>query len=248
MKKRSTFRRDDPAYQLFMLSLCLLALVSLAAQSTLKIDEESRSILQYADTGVCLIFFMDFLSCLYRAENRWRYMTTWGWVDLASSIPVIDVARWGRAARVARIFRVLRGVRATKLLARLVLQRRAENTFLAATLVAILLVVVSSISVLHFESSAGEANVKTAEDALWWAFATITTVGYGDRYPVTSEGRFVAAILMAAGVALFGTFSAFLAKWFLESATEEENQELKALRHEVAALREAIERQQTVVR
>jgi len=126
----------------------------------------------------------------------------------------------------------------------MVLERRAENTFLAATLVAILLIVVSSISVLHFEAVA-DANIKTAEDAIWWAFATITTVGYGDRYPVTLEGRFVAVVLMSAGVALFGTFSGFLAAWFLQSDRTEKS-EIAGLKEEIAALRAAVERQHRI--
>ena len=179
--------------------------------------------------------------CLWRAPSRTRYFFTWGWLDLVSCIPTVGIARWGRAARVLRIVRVLRGLRASKLIAQLVLDRRAESTFLAVSLVAMLLpVVVSSISILHFESGA-EANIKTAEDSLWWAFATITTVGYGDRYPVTSEGRFVAVMLMCAGVGLFGTFSGFLAAWFLSPVAEEEGNELRDLRGEVSALRVAVE-------
>lgn len=80
----------------------------------------------------------------------------------------------------------------------------------------------------------------TAGDALWWAVATITTVGYDDRYPITGEGGLVALILMSAGVGLFGTFSAFLAAWFL-ARDESEESALRALRVEVAALRTAIE-------
>jgi len=234
-------RPMSPSYQFFMLVLCLYALGALAAQTTIRLEPETRSILDYADFAVCALFLVDFGVSLVRAPDRWRYFFTWGWLDLLSSIPTFDVARWGRAARVLRVFRVLRGLRATKILATLVLRRRAESTFLAATLVALLLIIFTSIAVLHFESDP-ESNIKTADDAIWWAFATITTVGYGDRFPVTGEGRFTAAILMAAGVGLFGTFSGFLAAWFLGSAAEDQGGDLAALRAEVAALREAVER------
>jgi voltage-gated potassium channel len=76
--------------------------------------------------------------------------------------------------------------------------KRTESAFLAVALVAILLLIGSSISILQVET-APESNIKTADDALWWALSTITTVGYGDRYPVTPEGRFVAGLLMCAG-------------------------------------------------
>jgi voltage-gated potassium channel len=233
-------RLDSPGYQVFMLVLCLFALGALAAQTAIRLEPQTRGILAYADYAVCAVFFVDFVISLWRAPDRRRYLVTWGWLDLLSSIPTVDVARWGRAARVLRVFRVLRGLRATRLLATLVLRKRAQNTALAVSLIALLLVVFCSIAVLHVETEA-DSNIKTAEDAIWWAFATITTVGYGDRYPVTSEGRLIAAILMCAGVGLFGTFSGYLAAWFMgPQATSDEpdvKAELVALRQELAAIR-----------
>jgi voltage-gated potassium channel len=224
-----------------MLVLCVCTIFTLAAEATLKLDAQSRLVLQYADTGICGLFFFDFLLSLRRAVDRWRYFRTWGWLDLASSIPAFHLARWGRAARIVRIIRVLRGVRAAKILGQLALARKAESAFLAATLAAFLLLVVASISVLQFEV-AENSNIHTAEDALWWAITTVTTVGYGDLYPVTTEGRFVAAVLMCAGVGLFGTFSGFLAAWFLAPEAKQEKRDIDELREEVRQLRLTIER------
>ncbi len=228
-------------YQLFMLALCVYVLVALAAEAILQPDAETRQLLQYADTAICAVFLLDFVLCLYRAEDRWRYLYTWGWLDLLSSIPTVGVARWGRAARVARIFRVLRGVRATKSLAGVALARRAESAFLAASLIAILMLIVAGVLILQVETAA-QSNIRTAEDALWWALSTITTVGYGDRYPVTTEGRLVAALLMCAGVGLFGMFSGFLAAWFVAPATQQERGELDALKEEVHQLKVMLEK------
>lgn len=234
-------RTESIQYQLFMLALCVYVLVALVAETVLRPDAETRLLLQYADAGICVVFLVDFLVCLYRAEDRWRYLYTWGWLDLASSIPTIGIARWGRAARAVRIFRVLRGVRATKILGSFALAKRAESTFLAAGLIAILLLIGAGISILQVETAL-ESNIRTAEDALWWALSTVTTVGYGDRYPVTTEGRFIGALLMCAGVGLFGMFSGFLAAWFVAPATKEERGELDALKEEVRQLRVTLEK------
>lgn len=223
-----------------MLALCVLTIVGLGAEATFKLDPQSRLILEYADTTVCVLFFLDFLLSLYRAESRWRYFRTWGWLDLASSIPAFHLARWGRAARVVRIVRVLRGIRAARILGQLALARKVESTFLAASLVGLLLVVMGSLSVLQFETADG-SNIRTAEDALWWSISTMTTVGYGDRFPVTSEGRLVAVVLMCAGVGLFGMFSGFLAAWFVAPATKGEDREMEALKQEVRQLRLVLE-------
>lgn len=234
-------RSASPGYQIFMLALCLYALGALAAQSVIRLSPGTRVILDYADYGVCAIFLVDFLMSLLFAPSRWRYLRTWGWLDLLSSIPTIDIARWGRLGRVLRVLRVLRGLKATKLLATVIARRRAENTFLTASLVALLLIVFCSVAVLHFETDP-ESNITSPDDALWWAFATITTVGYGDRFPVTSEGRMVATVLMAAGVGLFGTFSGFLAAWFLGPGAEESPEnDLGGLRQEISALRAELE-------
>lgn len=77
------------------------------------------------------------------------------------------------------------------------------------------MLIFGSISILQVET-VPESNIKTAGDAIWWAFVTITTVGYGDRFPVTSAGRIIAAFLMITGVALFGTFTGFVAAWFMD--------------------------------
>ena len=139
-----------------------------------------------------------------------------------------------------RIFRVLRGVRATKLVASILIDRRAESAFLAAALVSLLLIVISSIAVLQFES-VPDANIKVAADALWWSVVTITTVGYGDKYPVTPEGRIVAGVLMTAGVGLFGIISGFVAAWFLAPRSKQQRSEIDALRLEIQALHKLVQ-------
>lgn len=225
-------------YQIFILILSVFALISLGLLSTVSVEHSTRTILGYADNAVCALFFADFLYCLATAEKRWKYFRTWGWIDLLSSIPMFDISRWGRLTRVFRIFRVIRGFKATKILATLALERRAHNTILAASLVALLLLTFSSMAILQFES-VPEANIKTAEDAVWWAMTTITTVGYGDRFPVTTEGRMVAMFLMCAGVGLFGILSGFLASWFLAPNSGAASAEVISLRKEIAELKAA---------
>lgn len=233
--------RTMPLYQLFMLALCILALGGIVAQNAFRQDPEIEAVLDVADLLICTAFGIDFLVSLWTAPNRMRYLLAWGWLDLLSAIPMLDVARWGRVARIARIARVLRSIRAARVLSTVILSKRRQSTMLAATLLALVLVIASSTAILHFEIQP-DSNIKTAENALWWAFATITTVGYGDLYPVTTEGRLIAAILMTAGVGLFGAFSATLAAWFLIPEDEATDAEISAMREEITRLREAVER------
>jgi voltage-gated potassium channel len=227
---------DLSPYQLFMLALCIFALSLLAAETLLPLTESTSTILQYADNFVCVLFLADFINHLLRAPNRLRYFATWGWIDLLSSIPAVDALRIGRAARVFRILRVLRGMKSARALAQFVMLRRAESAGLSAVLVSLLLVVFSSIAVLQFEMPAG-GNIQSAEDAMWWAISTMTTVGYGDRYPTTSEGRLIAIFLMAAGVGVFGMLSGLVAAWFLSPAEEEADEDREQIKLLIGELR-----------
>lgn len=227
-------------YELLMLVLSILSLASLAIATTGALDPQRASILQFADLVVCGMFFVDFVLSMYRAPNKWRYFLRWGWLDLLSSVPMIDALRITRLARILRVIQLIRGVKATKILAQFILSRRADNAFMAVTLVSLLLVVVSSIAILRFEA-VPDSNIKSAGDAVWWAVTTITTTGYGDHYPITTAGRSVAAILMIGGVALFGTLSGFVAAWFLRPSQELRDAEMATLIKEVRELKRRLE-------
>jgi voltage-gated potassium channel len=237
---------DMTAYEFVILGLSLYALAALAVEAVVHLDPNTRQVLDWVDTAICGVFVFDFAFNLVRAENSWRYMMTWGWVDLVSSIPRINVFGWvglmrlGRIARVFRILRVLRGVRATKMIASLILDRRAESGVLAVCLVSALMTVSAAIGIMHIERPP-VGNINGPGDALWWALATITTVAYGDRFPVTPEGRVLAGLLMIGGIGLFGTLSGFITTWFLEPTNRRQETELTQLRHEIEALRRTIE-------
>src|SRR3712207_4523622 len=94
---------DLTPYEFFMLCLCLWALIMLGADSFFHLNESTSAIFGYVDYVICLIFFGDFVYSLYRAPRKWHYLTTWGWIDLLSSIPMAGSLRWGRAARIMRI-------------------------------------------------------------------------------------------------------------------------------------------------
>lgn len=198
-------------YDLFILAISIFAILLIGFHAALKLDPQSEAVIEYADTALCVFFFFDFLRNLRQAPNRWRYLYTWGWLDLAASIPSIGFLRLGRAVRIVRVLRILRVLRAGRMLSTALLRRR-EGALWTALLAATLTVFTASIAILEFEREAG--NIKTAEDAVWWAITTITTVGYGDRYPVTTEGRLVAVFLMIVGIGLFGTLSGLAASWF----------------------------------
>jgi voltage-gated potassium channel len=198
---------------IIVIVLSIYVLIALLVDTAFILPVETSRLLNYIDIVICIFFFVEFLIRFFKASNKLKFMT-WGWIDLVSSIPMIGFLRYGRLFRLIRLLRIIRAFRSTKNLVQHIFFNKAQGTFVSVISVAILLLVFCSIAILQVETDTN-SNIKTAEDAIWWAYVTITTVGYGDKFPVTTEGRIIAAILMTAGVGLFGTFTAYISSWFL---------------------------------
>lgn len=205
-------------FQLLILVLSVYVIIALCADAFLTLPKEVSELIEDIDALICVVFLGDFFYRFFRAENKLSFMK-WGWIDLISSIPMLDVLRVGRLARIIRLLRVLRIVRSGKVLFTHMFANRKLGTFSAVGSISLVLMIFSSITILMVETDP-EANIRTAEDALWWSFVTITTVGYGDKYPLSTEGRLIAGVLILAGVGLFGTFTGFVASWFMEDSEQ----------------------------
>ena len=200
-------------FDIVIVILSIYVLITLIIDSFFKLAPEVSRLLYLFDDLICIIFLYDFTNRFIKAPSKLKFMK-WGWIDFISSIPTFEYLRAGRLIRIVRLLRVLRAFRSVRYLTSHIFKTRTKGTFATVSLISFLMLIFGSISILQFETTP-ESNIKTAEDAIWWAFVTITTVGYGDKYPVTTEGRIIAGFLMITGVALFGTFTGFIAAWFM---------------------------------
>ena len=171
------------------------------------LDDQLRALIRVLDVGIWLVFAVDYLMRLYLAPQRWHFVRT--------HIPDLAMV----ALPAVRPLRILRLLSLGDLLA-----KRSANTLLANTGVAVvgtavLIVYLGAVGVLDAERDASKANITSFGDAVWWACSTITTVGYGDRYPVTVLGRLIAVGLMIVGIALLGILTAGIAAWFVRQST-----------------------------
>ncbi len=201
------------------LALAIFVLLALVIEMVVKLPPETVTLLNYIDNGVCMFFIGEFFYRLWTSKNKLQYLK-WGWIDLISSIPNIEILRFGRFVRVVRVIRIMRAVRSSKKVFSILMENRSGGTLSTVILATILLILFSSIAILNLETTP-DSNITNAGDALWWSFVTITTVGYGDFYPVTLGGRIIASILMIGGIGLFGTFTAFVADWFFKGKSNE---------------------------
>lgn len=199
---------------ILIIVLSIYVLVALLIDTFFALPKEISNVLITIDNGICFIFLIDFLIRFFSAENKIKFMR-WGWIDLLSSIPYVEILRSGRLFRLIKLLRGLRAFRSTRILIKHVFRSKIKGTMTAVAVITILIIIFSSISILIVETDPN-SNIKTSEDALWWTIETVTTVGYGDKYPVTSEGRLIGAIVMIVGVGLFGTFTGYIATLFTE--------------------------------
>ncbi len=192
-------------YKLVIAVLSLFSIALLSASVFMPKGSEVARLIGYYDFGLCLVFLYDFYIQFSRAKSKTRYFFTYGWLDLLSSIPMIGTFRYARFFRVFRIFRVVKSLNLLWIFLR---SHRRSSLYGIVVLLISLSVIVCSVAVLYVEKDVG--NIRTADEALWWTFVSITTVGYGDFYPTTVLGRFISVLLIINGLVAFGTILSYM--------------------------------------
>jgi voltage-gated potassium channel len=206
-------QKEVNSYELFIAALSVFSIINIVLVLVIS-DPAVRNVVEIIDFGLCVVFLADFFGRLARAESKSGYFFRHlGWLDLLGSLPLPGL----RIARVFRIGRVVRLVREVgmKTLINKVLHDRAGSALYTVLLLCVVVIQYGSIFELITQRKASGANITTASDAVWYVIVTITTVGYGDKYPVTNGGRIVGVLIMVVGVGLFGVLTGFLANTFL---------------------------------
>ena len=198
-------------YELFVLLVSLLSIANTAIV-LIPFSPNIQQVALLVDVLIAPVFLVDFVYRLVSAPSRRRYVVRqYGWADLLSILPTLGLLR---IFRVVRVVRLLRAYGAQNLAGELD-RTRALATFLLTLFLVVLVVEFAGMAIYVVEGHDPEGNIKNASDAVWWGFVTITTVGYGDRYPVTGIGRIIGTFLLFAGIALFSVFTGFIANAFL---------------------------------
>lgn len=234
------------AYDVFIFAITVLSLVNLVLYGLFR-----SANLIYAigaiDFVISGLFFVDFLRLYFRAENKKTYLLKdFGWADLLASLPFPQT----KILRVFRLFKAYGLIKrvGVKNVFNEMNKNRASAAVLLVLFMIILLLEFGSVGILLIEQNNPAANITSASDALWWVYVTITTVGYGDRFPVSDWGRMLGGLVMLVGVGLFGVITAFVANKFLPNADTDEtvvavnkDRAIAELRKEIRQIRELLE-------
>ncbi len=174
-----------------------------------RLDPDLRTVLNAFSWAVWVAFAVDLAVRLFLAQERRSYAAR-HWYDVA--LVVLPILRPLRLLRLLALLRILDRSAASNF---------AGRVLVYAASVAVMAVGLGALAVLDAEQEAAGANITSFGDAVWWACTTVTTVGYGDRFPVTFEGRAVAVVLMVVGIGLVGSVTASVASWMLARIEEE---------------------------
>ena len=224
--ENKTGELKNTSYELFIGALSILSILNLALYYFIP-DENVSAVILIMDGLLSLIFIADFLYRLFTAESKSNYFfRQMGWVDLLASLPApqFKVLRMFRIVRVYRLMKEYGGAQMVKEF----FANRGGSALLVLFFIMILILEFGGLLMLWEESKVPDANITTASDAVWYVYVTITTVGYGDQYPVSDTGRLLGALIMTVGVGLFGTITAFLANAFIEPDDEDDEPEATA--------------------
>ncbi|MFI9811100.1 potassium channel family protein [Saccharothrix variisporea] len=209
--------------------LTVLAVVFLVAYAWQVLDNRATPglhvTLEVVLWGVWLVFALDYVARFALAVDKRRFFVTHVFDLLTVVLPMV------------RQLRVLRLITVLKVLNRRYAGRARRRIGVYAAGVTVLVGLCASLAVLDAERSHPDATITTFGDAAWWTLTTISTVGYGDRYPVTWEGRLVAALLMIGGIALLGVITGTIASWLVERLSGVEEQVVEAEQATLAELR-----------
>lgn len=255
---------ESNTYLIFILVLTIFSLSLMVVQMLLSPDTETWKLVNFYDNLICIIFLIDFAMHMYHEPVKKDYFIGQrGYFDLLGSIPSFGFSQYTVILRVFRLSRLLRLRKILKpenrkLLREEILDNRGSYALFITALLAAIVLMVASILVLAFESKSPDANITNGGNALWWAVVTITTVGYGDRYPVTSGGRWTAVFVMFAGVGIIGALASILASILvpqpkqiekeIEDVGEEPaapsklEEDISSLKDEIKALRQLLEK------
>ncbi len=199
-------------WEIFVLGCALLSILNMVIEIVMH-NPDLDQVVMMMDGVLILVFAIDFVRRMRVATDDRAYLGPGrGWLDLISIIPMLRIARVLRILRVSRIVRRMGGLEQALLM---FFKDKATGGLLLVVLIAIMVMEFGSLAVLFAERASPGANITSAGDALWYTVVTMSTVGYGDQYPVTDLGRLFGVVIIVVGVGVFGTLTGYLANIFL---------------------------------
>jgi voltage-gated potassium channel len=199
---------DRPIPSAILAGLIVFSVITFSLETLPDLDADAQRILAYCEYAVVAIFSVEYLYRLATSRERLKYITSpYGLIDLIAILPfylslAIDL-RSLRVIRLLRLVRLLKLARYSSAFERLAQAlRESRHELLISTAILGVAIYLSAFGIYQFEHAAQPDKFRSIFDALWWSVVTITTVGYGDIYPITLGGRLFTFVVMLASLGL----------------------------------------------
>lgn len=214
-------------FDLFIQALIILSLVSFSIETLPDLSENAKRILRITETITVIIFSIEYLLRLFVADKKLKFVFSfYGLIDLFAILPFY-IAR-GIDLRSIRVFRLFRLFRVFKIFRYSNAINRFKNAFIKIKEELIIFLIatgfllfIASVGIYHFENTAQPEQFKSVFHCLWWAVATLSTVGYGDIYPITVGGKIFTSIIIIIGIGIIAVPTGLLASALTETIKDE---------------------------
>lgn len=238
--ERSTEYKNH-LYEVFILAISLLAIINILI-TLITSDPGMDKVLVIINFAISLILIFDFCFRFFTSNDKFHYFFyRYGWLDLLGSFPLY----WLPIFRILRILRVIRFLRQSgrAAISHDFRSNPASSVLVAVSFLVLLVLQIGSYLIIGVEARSMNANITLPVDALWWALVTVTTVGYGDRYPVTDLGRVIGSLTILLGVIMFSVLTSFFTSKFYPYGQADSEQMQGTAATDIQELQEVLERQ-----
>ena len=195
-------------FAFFIQALILLSIVTFSIETIPNLKHQTVTVLYAIEVFCVIIFTIEYLLRIYVADSKPRFIFSFfGIIDLLAILPFylafgVDL-RSLRALRFLRLFRILKLVRYNKAMNHFTSAiKTAKEEILLFIFVTLILIYFSAVGIYYFENQAQPEHFTSIFDSLWWAIITLTTVGYGDVYPITVGGRVFTFFILMIGLGI----------------------------------------------
>lgn len=206
-------------WDVFIILLSIYTVGEFFIELVVKMPEPTRLAFENADFVICILFLVDWFYYLFAAPSGKRlHYLKFHFIDLVASVPFAQILRplrIVRAIRVVRLLRLVRGFKGAERFLSIFMKNRARSAMSIYLVITGVIYLYGTLGIYNFECGVNK-NIRTFGDAMWMAFTTLTTVGYGDCYPITAGGRILCSVLVLTGMGLFSLFTAEFATFILK--------------------------------
>lgn len=216
-------------FDLFIQSLVIISLVTFAIETLPNLNTEEKSFFRILETTIVIIFSIEYILRIIVADKKWSFIFSfYGLIDLFAILPFyiatgIDL-RSIRVFRILRLFQMLKIARYTNAINRFSMAFKSiKSELLVFFTVTVLLLYVAGVGIYYFENKAQPDVIQSVFDGLWWAIVTLTTVGYGDVYPITAGGKFFTFIILIISLGTIAVLTGLMTVALSKFSKSEEN-------------------------